>query len=65
MNLRPAHLHPAGTQAGSLGSAAQAVMVSGGLESPEQGQALAQERLWVQGWGLLPLDLWGALLNYV
>ena len=45
MSLCPARPCPADTQAGSLASAAQSVMVSWGLESPGEGQALAQERL--------------------
>lgn len=48
MSLCPARLCPADTQAGSLGSAAQCVTVSWGLESPGEGRALAPERL--QGW---------------
>lgn len=41
MSLCPAPLHPADIQAGSLGSAAQSVLVSGRLESLGEGQALA------------------------
>lgn len=45
MSLCPARPYPADTQAGSLASAARSVMVSWGLESPGEEQALAQERL--------------------
>lgn len=53
MSLCPAPSRPADTQAGSLGSAAQSVLVSWGLEASGEGQ---RERL-VGGGGLLPLAL--------
>lgn len=42
MSLCPAQLCLADTQAGFLGSAAQSVQVSGGLESLGEAQALAR-----------------------
>lgn len=62
MSLCPARRHPADTQAGSLGSAAQSVLVSGRLGPPGEGQALAIESLW---WvvGVAALDLQEAPLS--